>query len=470
MARRTSSSSRGRGRDTGGGSKTGLIAALAVVGVALIGFLIWWALRTPESYVFQRQHLDKYVEANAQSNVLNSGVSVYFDMSNGMNSAYKTEDSKKILQGVINKLADGNNVEFFGLADKKIEPMDLDITQLYNHMLNPASYTRQMAPIGKALEQIVAKKQPAVLMSDYEEYKGTVIERAAYAKKYFIEWLKAGYNITFYSWNFTEGGKDKKMFLTVFDDNTFRLSSMVENAVKLADSQTDKFVLGGRDFGFPITTNYISERQGGNYHNKNNKDIVTAVFEDGGSESYKKYDAFAEYYPLGVTWTDAIQNAKAMSDTEIKSDSIYTHLLSKLYVDFGSQNGYDIDGIEARVTDVQQAIRAMVDSSATNSEAKEVKMTFTADIDDDNAPDGQKEITVDFHERFDGTFVAGIAPTDLFRIEIVIDEAKPEISEARDFFSWQDNPSLANSVLETLSDPACSPKGRVLYTYYLRTL
>ena len=97
-------------------------------------------------------------------------------------------------------------------------------------------------------------------------------------------------------------------------------------------------------------------------------------------------------------------------------------------------------------------------------------MAFTADLEDDDAHEGWDEITVDFHERFDGTFAAGINPADLIRIEIIIDEAKPEINEARDFFSWQDNPSLANSVLETLTDPGCSPKGRVLYTYYLKTL
>ncbi len=458
MARRTSSSFRGL-------SKTGLTAVLAVVAIALVSC-------GGDGYYFQRQHLDRYIEENARTNDLNSGISVYFDMSNGMNSAYKTDDSKKILQGIINKLADGNNVEFFGLADKKIEPMDLDITQLYNHMLNPASYTRQMAPIGKALEQIVAKKQPAVLMSDYEEYKGTVIERAAYAKKYFIEWLKAGYNITFYSWGFTEGGKDKKMFLTVFDDNTFRLSSMVENAVKLASwlTEDDKFVLGGRDFGYPMIADYVSERQGGNYHNADNKDIVSAVFENDNAESYKKYDQNAEYYPIGETWANVISNSKAMSEDGIKPENRFEHLLGNLYVDFGAQNGFDIDGIEARVSDVQQAVRAMVDTTAVASEPTEIKMAFTADLEDDDAHEGWDEITVDFHERFDGTFAAGINPADLIRIEIIIDEAKPEINEARDFFSWQDNPSLANSVLETLTDPGCSPKGRVLYTYYLKTL
>ncbi len=461
MARRTSSSFRGL-------SKTGLTAVLAVVAIALVSC-------GGDGYYFQRQHLDRYIEKNAKTNDLNSGISVYFDMSNGMNSAYKTEDSKKILQGVINKLADGNNVEFFGLADKKIEPMDLDttqlyITQLYNHMLSPASYTRQMAPIAKALEQIVAKKQPAVLMSDYEEYKGTVIERAAYAKKYFIEWLQSGYNVTFYSWDFTEGGKGKKMFLTVFDDNTFRLSSMVKNAVELADSKTDKFVLGGRDFAYPMITCYVSERQGGNYHNENNKDIVTAVFENDNADSYKKYDQNAEYYPIGETWANVISNAKAMSEEGINDKNRFEHLLGNLYVDFGAQNGFDIDGIKARVSDVQQTVRALVDTTAVAAEPTEIKMAFTADLEDDDAHKGWDEITVDFHERFDGTFAAGVNPADLIRIEIVIDEVKPEIDKARNFFSWPDNPSLANSVLETLTDPGCSPKGRVLYTYYLKTL
>ena len=49
-------------------------------------------------------------------------------------------------------------------------------------------------------------------------------------KKYFIDWLAKGYNITFYKWDFTEKEKSKHMFLAVFDDNANRLNSLIQNA------------------------------------------------------------------------------------------------------------------------------------------------------------------------------------------------------------------------------------------------
>ncbi len=497
-----SSRNRNRNRKSGKSNSTKYIIIAAAVCVAVgLGFFAYSLINTGD-YKFHRSHLDHYVSTLPQEQALPENVSVYVDMSDGMNFAYATPQSQTLLQNVINKLAANNNIKFFGLADQQIFPLEKSHTELYNYMLNPASYDKQKAPVEKTLEEIVAKNQPAVLMSDFEEYNGGVIHQAAYAKKYFIEWLEKGYNITFYKWNFTENGKAKKMFIAVFDDNAGNLNAMIDNAVELSNSDVDKFVLGGHDFAFPTAENYLSVKQGGNYHNKEGKDVVTNVMENGGEIDYicyartqadatrndtKSYNPlttrsgyFAEYYPLGVTWKDAIKNASDFKQAGVKPENKFTHLISNLFIDFGAQNGYTISGIEVRTFDMQETMKAaekQISKKQKNAEAlekvdkPEINMILTAAFGNSmELPAGWKEITLDFDPKFDGTFVGGYPASDLIRANVMISEATPNISEATDFFGWEGNPSLANSIKETLTTANCSPKGKILYSYFFKTM
>lgn len=371
-------------------------------------------------------------------------------------------------------------------------------------MVNPASYDKQRAPVEKTLATILQNRQPALLMSDFEEYKGGVIEQAAYAKEYFINWLAQGFNITFYKWDFNERGQQKHMFLAVFDDNANRLNSLVENAVKSTDPSIASYVLGSRDFAYPICTQYKSLKEGGNYHNNNGEgqDVVTAVASNGGEEDYICYakpyatasgtpgqfapldmslGAMAEYYPLGVAWADAINNSKQMQEAGIPQEDIYTHLLRNLFINFGAQSGYAIDGIEARVFDMQETMKAVSEALASGDSVDieaiegvnkpEINMVLTAGMEQvNNLPLGWNEIFVDFDSKFNGTFIGGVPSTNLLRANIVISKVTPKINEAISFFGWNGNLSLANSVKETLTAGSSSPQGRVLFTYYIRTL
>ncbi len=508
MARRSTrpSNTRKRGRsgknNSGSASKI-LIICGAICVLALLGFGIWKIISPTTDYVFQRAHLDKYVEVTEESNLLNDGASVYVDMSDGMNSAYATNESKALLQAVINRLAGNNAIKFFGLADEKITPLEgKSHTELYNYMLNPKSYDKQKAPIEKTLKEIVEKQQPALIMSDFEEYNGGVIQKAAYAKESFIKWLAMGNNISFYKWNFVENGKNKNMYLAVFDDNANRLNSLVESAVKQTDPNIATYILGSRDFAYPTFSQYISLKQGGNYHNGKGLDVVTAVMENGGPEDYFSYSqpmatasgkpgsfaplnnligTFAEYYPLGVKWEDAMANAKQMQEVGIPEEDIFRHLLSNLFIDFGAQNGYDITGIEIRTFDMQESMKYVgnalineteIDKAQLSSiDNPEINMILTAGMSDvAQLPRGWKEISVDFDEKFNGKFLGGKPSTDLLKANIVISHASANTVEAERFFSWDGNPSLAESVKETLSASSSSPVGRILYTYYLRTL
>jgi len=498
MARKTShnSHSRNRNRKRGKSSSSStkiIISVLAAVTVIGSGFGVRELLSAP-AYSFRRADLDKYIQISTQYNLLGDGASVYVDMSDGMNSAYATQDSQTILQAVIDKLAAVDGINFFELATGQIKQLDLSHTALYNYMLNPKSYKKQMAPIEQALDRIVEANQPALLMTDFEEYKGSVIEHAAYAKKYFIDWLAKGYNITFYKWPFIEKGKNKNMFLAVFDDNANRLKSRVNNAIRFTDLDIETYVLGSREFAYPTSTSYVSLKEGGNYHNANGKDIVTNVIANGGAEDFVSYTkplatatgvpglfapldylqgTYAEYYPIGVNWTDAIKNSKRMQEFGIKPEDVYTHLLSNLYIDFDAQDGYTIDAIEVRTFDMQSMMKAVANGDpALDVPAPEVNLFLTADMRSavDERLIGWKEIYVDFDPKFDGTFMGGYPSTDLMRANIVISKVSANVPEAMQFFSWPDNQSLANSVKETLTAGSSSPQGRILYTYYLKTL
>ena len=416
-------------------------------------------------------------------------------MSNGMINAYRADADRSTLQSVINKLAANDAIKFFRLASGMITPLEKSHTDLYNYMLSNNSYGQQQAPIETTLDSIVKKKQPALLMTDFEEYHSGVIQRAAYAKKYFIDWLNMGYNITFYKWGFVEGSKNKYMFLAVFDDNANRLNSLVEEAVR-TNSGIETFVLGSRDFAYPTMTQYPSSKQGGNYHNSKGKDIVTAVLEGGGAYDYVCYaktiasangkvgqfaplsnlvGPYAEYYPIGVTWQDAINNSKMMQENGVPEKDRFYHILSELYVNFEAQDGYDISQIEIRTFDMQETMKAVALSTYSELEEienKEINEVFVADIEEcsDLTENGWKHIYVDFHDKFDGTFIGGENSSNLLRANIVISNFSPNIEEAELFFEWDNNPSLANSVKEALQAPTSKPSGRILYTYYIKTL
>ena len=484
-----------------GSSSKYIFIAIAVCVLAGLGFLAY-NLISPKDYKFERGHLDHYVGTFQGYESLSEEMSVYVDMSDGMNSAYASPESKTLLQNVINKLAANKGIKFFGLADQQIFPLEKTHTELYNYILNPASYDKQKAPIEKTLEEIIDKKQPALLMTDFEEYNGGIIQHAAYAKKYFIDWLEKGFFITFYKWDFVENGKTKKMFLAVFDDNSQRLISMIENAVELSNSSVDKFVLGGQGFNYPTAENYPSVKQGGNYHDKDGKDLVTNVMENGGADDYICYartqaDAthnnsqnyaplseragfLGEYYPIGVSWKDAIKNASDFKQAGVSQDNKFSHLLSNLFIDFGAQNGYTISDIEVRTFDMQETMRAasiQISKKQNNAEElekiskPEINMVLTASlIPSANLPAGWKEIAIDFDPKFDGNFVGGSPSSDLIRANVMISEVTANIAEATEFFGWDGNPSLANSVKETLTSKSCNPTGKILYTYFLKTI
>ena len=476
-----------------------------LIAICIIGcfvYLIYKLAQSPD-YTFSRTDLDKYIEVTHRENLLGDGASIYVDMSDGMNSAYAEPLGRNILQAVINKMAANDVIRFFELAEGNIDPINMSHTQLYNYMMNSVNYKKQRAPIEKTLERIILNNQPALLMTDFEEYNGGLIQKAAYAKKYFIDWLAKGYNITFYKWDFTEKEKSKHMFLAVFDDNANRLNSLIQNAAVGAAPQIRTFVLGSRDFAYPTASQYLSLKQGGNYHNSKGLDIVTNVLEDGGVEAYISYakplataegapgkfaplnkliGSFSEYYPIGVSWTNALTNSRQMAEAGIAEADAYKHLLSHLYIDFDAQSGFSVDEVEVRVFNMQKTMEQIAsvlkDSISTEMTKSlgeirnpEVNEFLIASMNKVSTDMGEwSEINIDFAPQFNGNFPGNMKSSDLLRANIVISKASPRLEGIDDFFGWEGNPSLANSIRETLTAKQCNPEGRILFSYYLKTI
>lgn len=446
-----------------------------------------------------RAYLDKYVELesaeNAKAHAMQQGLSVYVDFSDGMNAAYGTPTSQNALRSVINVFTGAyNQAAFFSLANDQITPLDLPQTEVYNAIMSGKNYTKPKAPIEKTLKEITEKRQPALLITDFEEYNGAVIQQQAYAKDYFIKWLSSGYDITFYKLDYKEGSKPKHLYFTVFDSPENALGAEVEKALAQYMGQgMQKFVLGGKYFPLALLTAYPSSTQGGNYHNGNGEDLVTAVVEDGKEEAYKGYtttvyDPFTEYYPLGESWEGIVSNISATREEGVPAADRYSHLLSKVFVNFTTQNGYDIKGVAARAFDFEPAMQQIVmlqDSlsqegkepalPASLPDAPQVLDMFTASMAPaENAAlpaPGYVEIVLDFDTRFNGATPASMsAPTDLLKVEIVIADATPRLEGIDDFFAWPGNNSLAESVRNTLNSNVVNPTGRVVATYYIKVI
>lgn len=466
---------------------------------------------------FSRAYLDKYVELETkttlEAHAMKPGLSVYVDFSDGMNAAYSSQLSQDALRKVINVFTGvDQKASFFSLADSKITPLELSQTQIYNEIMSAKNYTKPMAPIEETLKTIVEKSQPALLITDFEEYNGGVIQQQNYAKDYFINWLKKGYYITFYKIDYKEGSKPKHLYFTVFDSPSNSLASTVENALMpFIGNGMERFVLAGRDYSYDIATDYPSSTKGGSYHNSNGEDIVSAVYEDGKSEAYYAYSGnfrdpeaaknrsnfatlntlygpFIQYYPLGDNFENIISNISATQEEGVEPADKFTHLLSKVYVNFSVQDGFIIKSVKAQVLDFSSAMSHFIAKLEEQSEdeatigipadmpaSKEVLDMFEANITPAKVPqlkgNGWYEILFDFDPRFKGAIPASMQDErDLLKADIVIADAVPNTEGLSEFFSWPGNNSLEQSVLNTLIDPDINPKGSVVITYFLKVI
>lgn len=467
-----------------------LVAPLIAVGLASCG---------GSDDGFQQQLL-QYVGKDRPAASAQAACSAYFDLSDGMVLAYgNNKDAATFLNATVQRLTSGDSCSVYALADDKISRLNLRQTQLYNKIVDAGSYTQQMAPIEKTLGKIVSEGKSSLLVTDFEEFTpDRKVQHQSFATRYFVEWLKRGGDITFFVYNFKGmHGMAYHLYFIVFDDNSHRLMNAIREAASVAG--------GYREFRLAcnvctVTTGYPSASKGGNYHDaESGEDIVTGVLEDGSKAAYKNFgtDVRAEYYPLGVSWADALKNSQEATQEGFSPK--FKYLFSNLFLDFSNRDSYIVRRVAVRVTDVESDFelytdyrRALADKDKSGEfygedgkllpaldykknrrEPAEIKDMLV--IDDKlfaetlaKSASRKAEVGIRFAPAFNGNIIGG-EPGDLYRIDIVIADCQPNIgSQLDELFAWGANNNLRDAVRNTLQ--MLSPNGTVVYTYFAKSV
>lgn len=425
-----------------------------------------------------------YLGQQQQQKPSTDGYCAYFDLSDGMLSAYSDPVTKDYLKSIVNKIT-GNNTckQVYALKNGKVEKLEKSQTELYNYILNPKSYA-QMAPIEETLKQIVSDDKSAFLITDFEEYTNRSIQQQNYAKKYFEEWLNKGFDISFFVMDYKEGKKNKHLYFTVFDSPSRTLFKDIAAAL---DGQQVNYKL------FNLTTdlvtytyNYAAATRGGCYHDAATfEDIVSCTNETGEEDCYTIYKEFkSEFYPFEATWTDIVSNAKSMS--EEGNTPVFTHLITGPVADFSLMNGYEIEKLALHISNIQNDFNKFTGyydfhkSGANVDEEGKVLPEFdyskgggtiseVADlfIYNGRLEDGKASINIDFLPGFSGE-IANMSSSDLLRVDVIIAECRPKYGVIDELFAWDGNDSLAQAVRNTLQD--INPQGKIIYTFFIRAL
>ena len=456
-------------------------------------------------------------------------IEAYFDFSDGMNWAYQNDTTKSILKDIVNKVSNENGVKIYSMADDKITLLPEKTTTLFNTIMSPASYAQMFAPIEKTLARIVESDNNALLVTDFEEYTPDgKIQTAAFASKYFEEWLNRGYDIKFFITDYKEKANTKHLYYILFNTKSHVLQKKVEEALKGQPKNYREFLLSTNPY--KLTTNYIGAPYGGCYHDSENQDIVSGTDESGTSESYCNFNLEgweatilqnspffksvgrlnAEYYPMGAAWSEIVKNAESAS--QLEGHERFTDLLRGLFVDLSDQDSYIVNQLDIIATDVQQDMDAYINSLMPQIVGKPEMVDdgeggFVAAPRAEQEPyydehgnilseyiytpkspaqimdafvlnqtlfantlqtDPSKvEIGIDFKPGFSGS-IGGYQPGDMIRLDIVIAECEPNISALSSLFSWQGNSNLADAIKNTLQN--LKPENRVIYSYFIKTI
>ena len=220
-------------------------------------------------------------------------------------------------------------------------------------------------------------------------------------------------------------------------------------------------------------------------------DIISAVNEKIGEEDYfiNDFENNWEFYPCFVSWNDMLKNAKDMQNPEVPKTDQYEHFLSKLFITFEDEDAFKIDNLDITVTNIQEdfekyknyatAMKCLDEKNENGSVSPEYKSVQGTKVLDmfkvsmnETKEKGKYEICVDFSDNFNGQN-AKVNEGDMLKLDITIGNVqKGNIQNMEDNFVWNDvddkNEAIFQSVLNTLDDTNISPKGKLVYTYYVR--
>lgn len=472
-----------------------------------------------------------YLKDNAKQNSHHDEIiDAYFDFSDGMNYAYVNDTTKNILKNMVNKVSSETGNRIYSLSNAKITRLPDKATDLYNKIMEVSSYQQQYAPIEKTLDVIVKNGNNALLITDFEEYtKDGKIQQAAFASKYFTEWLKMGNYIYFYVTDYMEKDIKKHLYYTVFckDDH---IKNLVMDALKDQPKNYKTFHLSTNPC--TIRTEYPGAAYGGNYLDESGEDAISATLIGGGDPAGESYTNFnlpeitstifsgtryltyipqtlnLEYYPFEETWENIVKNT--LPENREGLNPPYTDLIRHLFVNLKNQDSYKVTKMSVVATDIEKDMDLftksryallkkpkMIDDGEgglvadlseganeyydekgnlisqykyTPQQTPEILDLFELNqrlFENTMKKDPKRvEIGIDFKQGSSGV-IPGYTSGDMLRLDIVIAQCQPNMEKLHELFSWQNNSNLEDAIRITLQQ--MNPIGRVVYSYFIKT-
>lgn len=476
----------------------------------------------PEKEV--EKYIDGYFSASMgeYSNPKSGKSSVYIDFSDGLVQAYtKNPQNVQIIQAITNKLVNPD-IEWFALGGGKINPLDYNSNELFNKVSDPKQYKNIMAPIQETLKKITEGSNDALLVSDYEEYTTDGKEQFEnYPKSYFINWLKKGNSITFFYTDYEEVNNKSKiksakhLYFTVFTHGSATETSMIS---MVRDALNDRYKT--KEFTLNNNPYSVTNEYGGkDYTGLQNKQFNQWKNLNLNASLDKKLP----YEVIGINkvWNEDVD--KYVKNIIDKENGIF---LGKLFLNASNQSSYKLNKVSIKVYDVtedytfyaqceeaknhqpkltkdegkndvwsEESKKDPIITTCYENDKTELKKEWIYNLGSaktlntwdevfsnyekifsahlKNTPEKVELITI-FDKNYKLKNVK--SSSALLRIDYVIEDASfnsenPQLND----FQWssttqQDkaNNSLAEAIRNTLQEPSVSPKGKILYSYYIK--
>lgn len=478
------------------------------------------------------KHIASYYDASLgqAANPKSGNPAVYVDFSDGLIQAYTANAlNGQIVEAICHKLL-SPNIEWNSMGGSEITPLTITSTELFNKVTDATQYIQIMAPIEGALKKITSSSNDALLITDFEEYtkdaNGNGLEQFEnYQKDYFVEWIKKGNSITFFYNNYSETNKKSKittvknLYFTVFThgkaDET-SLVTMIKDALK---GRFSPKIFELNNTPYSVTNNY-----GG----KENTGIANQTFAKWVNYNFNaSVDKNLPYEVIGISkpWNEDLE--KYVQNIIQKEKGLF---MNKLTLNAKDQSCFKLEKIAVKVYDVSDDYEkyarcneakshipvltknekkddiwdekskkdpVIKECYATNNIAIKPEWVYSpTDLTTNELPevfDFDKEIyaghlkndpekislnTV-FHSNY--KFKNIKSGSALLRIDYIIDDVTfNDANTQLNDFKWisitektsggkeKPNTSLSEAIRNTLQDRSISPKGKVIYSYYIK--
>lgn len=284
--------------------------------------------------------LDKQQKAGAPA--------MYVDFSAGMYTAFGTPVIKDLMSGCFNTVL-AQQFEVYRLAEGQVMPITVSgSTELGQIVGDPKQYLDVRAPIQMAVEKIVASKNDALLITDFEEWQQNAeVTSTAYLKIAFSKWLKDGNSISFFIADYHEGTVAKHIYFAVFTYGRACGNSLIDKLRPRLAMLPARFDLATD--AYLISTGYADAKIGGIFQDLSGKDENSRNVLDlqpgyiNGTIQRKPF----EYYPLGVSWATVAEVRK-----DYQQQNQFADLFRNLYIDLSNRDSYSYGELDVKAYDV----------------------------------------------------------------------------------------------------------------------